>query len=77
MFRKIFSPEECDRIVALHTSLGGGPEIFYGETLKNQVDVNMGDLLVFPSFVTHRASEVQNGTRWSLVFWFCGSEPLK
>jgi hypothetical protein len=30
---------------------GGGLKIFYGETLENKVDLEIGDFVVFPSFV--------------------------
>ena len=56
---------------------GGGTEVFYGRTTNNQITLAGGDALVFPSFVMHRALPVQSGTRWTLVFWLAGLEPLK
>lgn len=63
------TPEGCH--------VGGGIEIFYGDTLDNKVELGAGDIVVFPSFVTHRASRVESGVRWSLVFWFEGPAPFK
>jgi predicted 2-oxoglutarate/Fe(II)-dependent dioxygenase YbiX len=56
---------------------GGGLKIFYGETLENKVDFEIGDFVVFPSFVVHRASLVESGTRWSLVLWLNGTKLLR
>ena len=56
---------------------GGGLEIFYGESVENKVALDIGDVVVFPSFVMHRASMVESGTRWSLVLWLNGTSPLK
>jgi len=33
--------------------------------------------VLFPSFVMHRASMVDSGTRWSLVLWLTGTRPLR
>jgi len=56
---------------------GGGIEIFYGEEIKNKVTLDVGDMIVFPSFVMHRASRVRDGIRWSLVLWFNGHMPFR
>ena len=56
---------------------GGGIEIFHGQSVENKVDLNAGDVIVFPSFVMHRASMVTSGSRWSLVFWLNGMRPLR
>jgi len=56
---------------------GGGLEIFYGQSIENKVDLDIGDVVLFPSFVMHRASMVDSGTRWSLVLWLTGTRPLR
>jgi predicted 2-oxoglutarate/Fe(II)-dependent dioxygenase YbiX len=43
----------------------------------NRIALGQGDALVFPSFVMHRALPVQRGTRWTLVSWLTGREPLQ
>jgi PKHD-type hydroxylase len=55
---------------------GGGIEIFYGERTVNRIGLGQGDALIFPSFIMHRALPVQSGTRWSLVAWLTGLQPL-
>ena len=56
---------------------GGGIEVFYGEGAANRVGLSCGDVLIFPSFIMHRALPVRHGTRWTLVSWLTGPEPLK
>jgi predicted 2-oxoglutarate/Fe(II)-dependent dioxygenase YbiX len=56
---------------------GGGIEIFYGRSIENRLDLDIGDVILFPSFVMHRASMVDSGTRWSLVFWLNGTRPFR
>src|SRR5215472_13899019 len=56
---------------------GGGIEIFYGEGTCNRIALGRGDVLIFPSFIMHRALPVQRGNRWTLVAWLTGPEPLK
>jgi hypothetical protein len=56
---------------------GGGIEIFYGQSAANKVNLDTGDVVLFPSFVMHRASMVDSGTRWSLVLWFNGTRTLR
>ncbi len=56
---------------------GGGTEIFYGEGTNNRIALGQGDALVFPSFIIHRALPVQSGSRWTLVSWLIGLEPLE
>jgi PKHD-type hydroxylase len=55
---------------------GGGIEIFYGEEIENKVTLDIGDMIIFPSFVMHKASRVDDGVRWSLVLWFNGDAPF-
>ena len=40
------------------------------------IELNKGDLIVFPSYFLHRVTPVTRGTRYSLVAWARG-EPLK
>jgi PKHD-type hydroxylase len=42
----------------------------------NRIALGQGDALIFPSFIMHRALPVQSGTRWTLVSWLTGPEPL-
>ena len=55
---------------------GGGTEIFQGDSADSHVHADVGDVVVFPSFVIHRASPVNTGVRWSLVIWLKGSRPF-
>ena len=56
---------------------GGGTEIFYGDSIDNRLHADIGDVVMFPSFVMHRAAMITSGVRWSLVIWLCGPQPLR
>jgi hypothetical protein len=56
---------------------GAGLEVFYSEAINNRINLDTGDVVMFPSFIMHRASVVQSGARWSLVFWLNGTSPLR
>jgi PKHD-type hydroxylase len=60
-----------------HSMKGGGIEIFYGQSGVNKIDLGIGDVVIFPSFIMHRASMVDSGTRWSLVLWLNGTRPFR
>lgn len=51
---------------------GGGLEI-----LNQNVRLQPGDVVVFPSFALHRALPVTSGVRWSLVQWVLGQDPFR
>jgi PKHD-type hydroxylase len=52
--------------------IGGGLEIF-----NQDVRLQPGDAVVFPSFALHRALPVASGVRWSLVQWVLGPAPFR
>jgi hypothetical protein len=56
---------------------GGGLEVFYSGSIGNKVGLDIGDVVVFPSFVMHRAVMVESGMRWSLVLWLNGVRPFQ
>ena len=47
-----------------------------GEYKDNIVKANVGDVIIFPSSITHRVKPVTKGTRYSIVVWWAGP-PLK
>jgi len=53
---------------------GGGLELENenGKPLGYNLLLNQGDLIVFPSFINHRAIEVTEGTRYSATGWVTG-----
>jgi hypothetical protein len=52
---------------------GGGLEVFAIGNLNLQV----GDVAVFPSFTMHRALLVFSGERWSAAAWLLGERPFR
>jgi PKHD-type hydroxylase len=53
---------------------GGGLELEdeFNNPLGSNLLLNQGDLIVFPSFINHRAIEVIEGTRYSATGWVSG-----
>jgi len=56
---------------------GGGLEFFFGSQTNPIVRSNVGEGILFPSYVMHRAVEVTHGVRWTLVAWFNGRAPFR
>ena len=56
---------------------GGGLEFFFGSQANPIVRPNVGEGVLFPSYVMHRAVEVTRGVRWTLVVWFNGRAPFR
>ena len=54
------------------TYKGGDFEFSEVESPKNEDWSKQGSILVFPSYLTHRVTEVTEGTRYSLVSWVRG-----
>jgi PKHD-type hydroxylase len=52
--------------------IGGGLEI-----LNQNLRLQPGDVVAFPSFALHRALPVARGVRWSLVQWVLGQDPFR
>ena len=52
-----------------------GGELQFGTSTDDKIEVadkNKGCVVVFPSYMRHRATEVTKGTRYSLVLWVAG-----
>jgi len=73
-FRKITAVVE---LTARNSMKGGGIEIFYGQSGGNKLDLDIGDVVIFPSFIMHRASMADSAIRWSLVLWLNGARPFR
>ena len=62
--------------VLLNESFEGGNFEFasYGKEVCDitPIEMNQGDIVVFPSFMEHRVAAITKGIRYSLVTWFLG-----
>lgn len=56
----------------LNDDFDGGQFEFLNVSKKNQPQMLAGSLIAFPSFITHRVTEVTKGVRNSLVCWCVG-----
>ena len=46
------------------------------EVKETVIEPQLGDLIIFPSFIDHKVSPVTKGVRYSVVAWF-GGPPFK
>lgn len=76
----IFAKHESDRKLSLVVQLshsasyeGGKLELDEHPILENHFS-KLGDVIIFPSFLRHRVTEITSGTRHSLVMWFLGPQ---
>ena len=59
----------------LNDSYEGG-ELGFDNEEKTRSNLEIGDLILFPSFLPHRVEPVTSGVRWSLVGWSLGDKPF-
>ena len=63
-------------VCELGTNFEGGKLQFKTEAGHQEIDLNYGDAVLFPSFYLHRVTPLTKGTRESLVQWISG-KPYK
>lgn len=52
---------------------GGNLELLHVDQFPNPVEIRtQGTVIFFPSFITHQATQVTKGTRYSIACWFDG-----
>lgn len=55
-----------------HKYTGGKFQLFEGGALNIEEFTEPGDMVIFPSFVNHRVTQIRSGTRQSLALWLNG-----
>ena len=63
-------------VCELGTNFQGGKLQFKTGAGHQEIDLNYGDAVLFPSFYLHRVTPLTKGTRESLVQWISG-KPYK
>ena len=58
----------------LNDSYEGGKLEFIGYGMKTKTNPEMGDMIIFPSFLPHKVEPVTSGIRWTLVGWCLGDK---
>jgi PKHD-type hydroxylase len=60
----------------LNNSYEGGRLRFFGvqEASKN---LELGDIIIFPSYLAHKVEPVTSGVRWALVGWILGDKHFR
>ena len=57
----------------LNDSYEGGQLKFLGFS-KSEFKTGIGDMIIFPSYLTHMVEPVTSGVRWALVGWILGDK---
>ena len=59
----------------LNDSYEGGRLRFHGmEEMSDMLNLKIGDMIIFPSYMTHEVEPVISGIRWALVGWLLGEK---
>ena len=62
----------------LNDSYKGGKLKFLGITQsESKLKTEMGDMIMFPSYLTHKVEPVTSGVRWVLVGWILGNKHFR
>ena len=67
--------ETCRKLTSLallndHSEFSGGD--FQLQNVRETINLKKGSVIVFPSYLDHRATEVTSGTRYSAALWIHG-----
>jgi PKHD-type hydroxylase len=57
----------------LNDSYEGG-ELNFDNEEKSKSNLEIGDMILFPSFLPHKVEPITSGVRWSLVGWSLGDK---
>jgi len=55
----------------------GGELSFVANAKWNHASKEIGSMTIFPSYILHKIEPVKSGTRYAMVVWFVGDEPMK
>jgi PKHD-type hydroxylase len=66
----------CVVLLSKPSDYQGGELEFFGKESDSKAHLEQGSVVLFPSFMHHRVTEVTAGTRYSLVVWVTG-RPLR
>ena len=72
----IYSNRKISVSILLSDNCYGG-EIVLKQGADRPIHMEVGDMLLFPSYVLHKVTPVTKGERWSLVTWIQDTKPFK
>ena len=72
----IYSNRKISASILLSDNCSGG-EIVLKQGADRTIHMEVGDMLLFPSYVLHKVTPVTKGDRWALVTWIQDTKPFK
>ena len=69
----ISSTRKISFTLLLNDSFEGGNLNFVGHNEEN-LDLNIGDMVIFPSYLPHKIKPITSGVRWAFVGWALGEK---
>jgi PKHD-type hydroxylase len=71
---EIASRRKLSFTLLLNDSYEGGELKFLGVKDIKKSNIKTGDMVIFPSYLTHKIEPVTSGVRWALVGWILGDK---
>jgi len=71
-----YSNRKLGVTILLSNDFEGG-ELIINTGQPHTIELGLGDMVLFPSYVLHKIKPITKGERWALVTWIQGIEPFK
>jgi len=72
----IYSNRKISATILLSDSCDGG-DLVLKQGADRPIHMEVGDMVLFPSYVLHKVKPITKGERWSLVTWVQDTKPFK
>ena len=70
------STRKLSVVIMLSENFTGG-DLVLTQGVSQHIAMRQGNMVVFPSYVLHKVTPVEEGDRWSLVAWIQGIKPFR
>ena len=72
----IYSNRKISATILLSDNCDGG-DLILKQGADRPIHMEVGDMVLFPSYVLHKVKPITKGERWSLVTWVQDTKPFK
>ena len=72
----IYSNRKISATILLSDNCDGG-DLVLKQGADRPIHMEVGDMVLFPSYVLHKVKPITKGERWSLVTWVQDTKPFK
>jgi predicted 2-oxoglutarate/Fe(II)-dependent dioxygenase YbiX len=72
----IYSNRKISASLLLSDNCDGG-DLVLKQGADRPIHMEVGDMVLFPSYVLHKVKPITKGERWSLVTWVQDTKPFK